>query len=53
MSEQDMVKCNVCGRWYSVIWSNDGLGPPEYCPMCGCDVDVSDWQESVEEVSDE
>lgn len=35
-----MVQCNGCGRWFTVIWSNDGCGPPEYCPMCGDEWDV-------------
>jgi len=26
----DMVKCPECGRWFEVVWANDGLGQPEY-----------------------
>lgn len=36
---EDMIKCPECERWFEVVWLNDGLGPPEYCPMCGVELD--------------
>jgi len=36
---EDMLTCPSCGRKCEVWWSNDGLGPPEYCPMCGAEWD--------------
>ena len=36
---EDMLTCPSCGRKFEVWWLNDGLGPPEYCPMCGAEWD--------------
>jgi len=40
----DFTTCPECGREFMVVWTNDGLGPPEYCPMCGeyIDFEVED-----------
>lgn len=35
----EFLQCPVCGRRFEVVWINDGLGPPEYCPMCGSEID--------------
>ena len=34
-----MIRCPECSRVFQVVWLNDGLGPPEVCPMCGAEVD--------------
>lgn len=38
----DEIQCPACERWFTVIWINDGLGPPEYCPMCGEEIDYEE-----------
>lgn len=38
---EDMIECPECERRFSVTWLNDGLGSPEYCPMCGAEIDYS------------
>jgi len=35
MDEELELTCPYCERRFYVVWSNDGLGPPEYFPMCG------------------
>lgn len=35
----DMLRCPDCERIFEVVWLNDVLGPPEYCPMCGTVMD--------------
>jgi predicted Zn-ribbon and HTH transcriptional regulator len=35
----DFVWCQWCGFHFQVVWSNDGLGSPEYCPRCGEEMD--------------
>ena len=40
----DLVQCPDCGRWFLVVWANDGLGPPEYCPMCGTEINFEDLE---------
>ena len=42
-----MVRCPECERRFDVVWSNDGLGPPEYCPMCGAEIDYSQSEEET------
>jgi len=31
----DDIQCPECDLCFVVIWSNDGMGGPEYCPRCG------------------
>jgi len=33
----DTHPCPECGVWYCVIWDNDGISKPEFCPFCGWD----------------
>jgi rRNA maturation protein Nop10 len=40
----DMVMCPECGRYFTVIWLRDGLGPAEYCPLCGEEIDYSQFE---------
>ena len=36
---EDTLVCTACDLIFEVVWNNDGLGPPEYCPMCGSEID--------------
>jgi rRNA maturation endonuclease Nob1 len=45
---EDMLTCTSCGRIFEVVWNNDGLGPPEYCPMCGAEIDYLKCMEEEE-----
>lgn len=36
MDDLPEIVCPECDLHFTVIWSNDGLGPAaEYCPRCG------------------
>ncbi len=35
------IQCPECEQWFTVIWNNNVLGGPEYCPMCGAEMDYS------------
>lgn len=41
----DEVVCPYCGFRFTVIWSNDGLGPPEFCPRCGEEMDYGQTED--------
>ena len=43
------ITCPGCGRDFTVVWTNDGLGPPEYCPMCGVEIDYWTFEEEKNE----
>jgi len=43
MSDEDTgIVCPECERRFYVVWWNDGLGAPEYCPMCGAEMDYAE-----------
>lgn len=46
---EDMLVCPECDRTFEVVWLNDGLGPPEYCPMCGAEIDYLKCMEEEED----
>lgn len=37
-----MVQCPECDIWFEVIWQNNPSGGPEYCPMCGTEMDYAE-----------
>jgi uncharacterized paraquat-inducible protein A len=39
---EDMVQCPECDARFMVVWCNDGYSRPEYCPMCGEEMDYSE-----------
>lgn len=38
---EDMLVCPACERIFEVVWNNDGLGPLEYGPLCGAELDYT------------
>lgn len=42
MIDDDFRDCPYCGFNFIVVWSNDGCGPPEFCPRCGEEMDYSE-----------
>jgi hypothetical protein len=43
--DDEMIQCPECDVRFQVVWCNDGWSKPEYCPMCGCEMD---YQKAVE-----
>lgn len=41
--DEQWKDCDYCGLNFIVIYSNDGLGPPEYCPRCGEELEYLDY----------
>ena len=40
------IVCPECDCQFTVIW-NTVEGPPEYCPMCGCEMDYQQVAEDM------
>jgi len=35
------LECPGCHRLVGVMWAEDGLSGPRFCPLCGGDLDYS------------
>ena len=35
----DLIICPECDAHFDVIWLNNEHGGPEFCPMCGVQID--------------
>lgn len=44
-----MIICPECDVRFEVIWCNDGFSVPEYCPMCGEEIDYQECAEPEDE----
>lgn len=47
--EDPMVICPECDCRFTVIWCNNGIDRPEYCPMCGAEINYEECVESQDE----
>lgn len=45
---ENMIVCPECKRKFYVVWVTDVFGPPEYCPMCGVEIDYLKCMEEEE-----
>jgi len=39
-----MIQCYECMVWFEVVWANDGFSRPEFCPMCGEEIDYTECE---------
>lgn len=39
------IECPHCIFRFTVVWSNDGGDPPEFCPRCG--IEIGNYNEHI------